>query len=484
MAIIAVGAGAVGYQKTRKAPPATPSPLAQPTVPHPKTSSLTPSASTTTLVYGSWEEGSTIIRAVNDDGTNNVAVAILPSGIKDIHILSKDKLLYISETNQHDHGKKIVIYNLTNETTQTLAQAEPGWGIDDVILSPDKTWIAWWEVRFAPNSKILLNGQSRVYTQKIGGLAQKNLIVDEVATETEPIHYPLFFDHQNRLYLDSFIPNGGGWNLGLWQVNADGSNLTKMEEMAEGMFSADPKVSPDGRKIIFTAYDPGAPLQLVATSSGIRRPHIANPNLIQVMDLQTRVKTTILDSSGGSQYAQPRFSQEGTKIVFHKFQVLGPTNSEYQGVFSYNLSTGKINLLQKPEKTTYEILGFSTNGASLLLGGCSETDEVGNLGENYRPHLKEVKKVYLESLTSDKLLSGVLFQFIALLPKSPSSPLAISLAPSAAKLQERESTIKLKAFGMKLLAALRAAQQNDGALRCRERMRLVRELKQAGFLKE
>lgn len=476
----AIAAAGLIYLPQRVAHRISPSATRAPSPPLPPSLSQPNSPSTETIVYGVWRSEKAEIRAINVDGTNDSLVAFLPSAIKDIHVLSENELLYIAGTNQRDHGAKIEIYDLTEETTHLVVEAETGWGIDDFVISPDQTWIAWWEVKFAQGKNILAGGNSRVYLKQLAKSIGKQLVVDDLSSPASPVRYPLFFDRQNRLYLDTFLPDGGGWNLGLFVADSGGTGLTKMEDMADGMFSADPAISPDGNKIIFPAYDPTAPILLRADDDGIRRPAIANPNLVQVLDLQTRAKTTLLGSANGAQYGQPRLSHDETNIVFHKFKVSGPTVSEYQGVFSHNLTIGQSRLLKEPGKATFEILGFSDDDAQVFFGVHSETDDVGNLGENYTPLLKEIKTVNLATGEIKNVVQGAFLQFIGLIPKDRQSPLGIK---TSSLTETTGSTLKLKSFTLKALAALRALQQNGG-VRCRQKTEYVRELEKAGFLKE
>lgn len=85
MAVLILGIGAVGYQRVGqpRLRPSQPLPFTTPTPV--KTPLLAPSPSTASLIYGTWENGSTI-KAINADGSNQVTVANLPSNIKDVNI--------------------------------------------------------------------------------------------------------------------------------------------------------------------------------------------------------------------------------------------------------------------------------------------------------------------------------------------------------------------------------------------------------------
>jgi hypothetical protein len=466
--ILAIAAAGTTYTIQRGSQPAPPLPPPSTPIPSPSPSSMINSPSTTTIVFGLWQEGKAEIRAVNADGTNDKAIASLPTNSKDVHLISKDKLLYITETNQRDHGQKIEIYNLTDGSTLPLVQAESDWGIDDVIVSPDKTWIAWWEVKFAPGKDILLGGNSRVYTQQLTtgfGSNSKNLIVNEVAIAT-PIHYPLFFDHQNRLYLDSFIPNGGGWNLGL--VRVDGSTLTPLSGMGDGEFSSDPTVSPQGDIIAFTGYDPDASPQRRGEDVGIGRKAILNPNLLQTLDLNTLQKTTLLLSAGGAQYVLPTWSDDGQKIAFLKYKLTSPTLLAFEETkVLLDLTIGQEASIPNLVGTQTYLLAFK--GDELIWGTISsDTFEPGNLGETYNALLSSISVCNINTLEKKVLANGIGLQFIGIIPKSPGTALGMTISPQDSQ-GDKSPTLQFKSFEVKQLAQARSSQQNDnGRIRCRD----------------
>ena len=174
----------------------------------PVSSDNTQSKTNATLVYGLWSPGVVEVRTVNDDGSFDHPITKLPAKIKDIHVLNRSEVLYLSDTDSYDHAKRIETINTATLETKIIAEAEPNWGIDDVIVSPDKTYIAWWEVKFAAESKILLGGDSKVHLLNLD-TGKSSMVIQEHSDKKSPIHYPLFFDRQNKLYLDTFKPNTG-----------------------------------------------------------------------------------------------------------------------------------------------------------------------------------------------------------------------------------------------------------------------------------
>lgn len=469
LAVLILGIGAVGYQRTRRPPSGEAPPLkGQPTVSPPPKTALVPSPSTATLVYGVWEEGNSTVRTVNSDGSNHIVIAKLPSNIKDVNFLSDHELIYIAETDDRDHGQRVNFYSLVTGQTKTLFAAAPGFGIDDLVVSPDKKWVATWEVKFALNSKILSGGDSRVYTVNLINPQYKILIVDERNVSTSNfLRYPLFFDSQNRLFLDTFGPNGGGWNRGLWVVNSDGADLAPVTAMADGEYSTDPILSPDGTKIVFTGYDPTASPQIPPDlSSGILRPAIANPNLLQVMDLANFAKTTLLGSEGGAQYANPVWSKVGNQIAFQKFKVINPESSEFEGVFTYDLASGRLTqVLTAKDHPSLEIL--SLDKETLFWG--QPTQNTGNLGQNYQAIFDGLFVTNLSALTTNPIITGPALQLIEIVSKAPGEVSAFGTAGQLAQ-PTPDFTLQLKSFEVKPLAQVRNPQQNDktGLPRCRD----------------
>lgn len=463
---LGIGAGALAVSRVAKQQQAVKqvTPTLVPSV------TLSPSESDATLIYGVWEENQSIIKAINNDGSNHVIIAKLPSNVKDVNVFSDHELIYLAETDDRDHGKKVNVFNLLTQETRTLFEADPGFGIDDIVLSQDKKLVSTLEVKFAPNSEVLSGGDSRVYIVNLKEPLKKTLIVDEKnVSATNPLRYPLFFDSQGRLFLDTFGPNGGGWNLGLWVVNADGSDLKPVPEMEDGKFSIDPIPSPDGTKIVFTAYDPSAYPQFSASPSGILRPAIANPNLLETMDLSNFAKTTLLGSLDGAQYSNPVWSDSQTKIVFEKFKVLNSDDSKYDGIYIYDFLSGKTSeITALKNDSSLEILKFK-NG-SLLTG--KRVQNLGNLGKNYHSLFESFSLVNLSPLVASSVLgatsplvSGPALQFIDYLGKTPGKPLALNVSPQTLETVS-SLTLKLGTFQMKPVAQVRVPQQNLDDVSC------------------
>ncbi len=68
------------------------------------------------VVYGTWASNGTSIKAVDVATGKKVSVATLPINVKKVAVISPNNLLYISDTDDRDHGKNLAIYNTKEET--------------------------------------------------------------------------------------------------------------------------------------------------------------------------------------------------------------------------------------------------------------------------------------------------------------------------------------------------------------------------------
>lgn len=375
-------------------------------------------------------------------------VSYLPDNIKHINFLSAQEVIFIDELNEFEHGSSIKKYDATTKTTETLVQSQTGWGIDDVVVSPDGTHLAWWEVKFTDSDQ-LIGGSSRVFTKQIlPSPSSPVLLTDEIASETVPIHYPLFFDGANRLYLDTFIPNGGGFYLGLSVVENGSSTFTPLPDMKDGDYLSDPQLSPDGSKILFTAYDPSASVHFTSLSGlAVNRVTNTNPNLLVIKDLSLGTKYTVGSSEGGVQYVNPKWSSDAVHIAYQKYHLTGETTYDYDGVFTMQLGTPGSQKLTSVTDNRLALLGFLN---STLIWG-KTTRDVGSLSSRYAPILSEIRSTDISSDQTVPILSEPLIQYIGLTDGNiEGTEIAVS-----------HGSIQFSSFKPKIVAQKRQRQQND-----------------------
>lgn len=416
------------------------------------------------VVYGVRQSNGVTIQAVDLEGRTGL-VTRLPANIKDLHVLSPTKLLYINQTDEKDHGKEIVKHDLNTGGKETLAKSQEGWGIDDCILSPDNSWIAWWEVQFQPGSNKLMGGKSRVYTKQVNSPNPTYTITDETASRDDPVLYPLFFDHHNNLFLDSFIPNGGGFYLGLYSTLpqvplTNDETLVDSLRLPQDSFNSDPLLSPTGNKILFTAPSPTGMAQARAitriktSTSGVGRTGTLSYDWVVVYDLDLSDYEVVLDGGGLTQFGIPLWIDDNN-IAVQKF-----TRSNQSTSYT---DTVKIELATKTEGS----LAGLDNPTAMLLTYLADyfvyglpTSNYDNLGENYLPIFTSLRK----AIPDTPLASG-LTQFIGTITPPPGQ-IAIKSTPLG-----HLSSLQLKGLAINTTVANRPTQQNDAdgtRVRCRD----------------
>ena len=105
------------------------------------------------IVYGYWTENNSKIEAVDLSSGKIYGLASLSKDIKKVTILTPDNLIFINKTNDKDHGQDISSYSLPSKQTTQLIKADEGFGIDDYTVSPNKRYIAVWEIKVSKDSQ-------------------------------------------------------------------------------------------------------------------------------------------------------------------------------------------------------------------------------------------------------------------------------------------------------------------------------------------
>lgn len=453
-------------------PPAPATPV---TPPNPTDTPLsTASLGTQTIVYGQWLGGKSVISAVNTDGSNNSPIAQLPLNIKDVNIIDAAHLLYIGDVGStvQDHGTQIGLYDLTNKQTQILYSTTTPWGIDDVVISPDKGQVAWWEVQLAPAGTTLLGGKSRVYTSYLtmNSNLTPQLVYNESVTAGSPIHYPLFFDHNNRLYADTFVANDGGhWNLGL----SHASPPTKPEVLADELYNLDPKLHPTRNLIVYTGYDPTRGLKLSAPTDPAWAEEARNANTVKLFDLNNpTLGETILVAEAGRFYAEPTWSYDGNSIFVKSFtpstRLSGTSTISFTDpqLWEIDITTKIAQQVPRTELPSGVILTATPDG--LILG--EELPDPANLGSNYSGQLATISIYHADRYAAPGTNLRVAFangifttlaagnvQFVGFASRQATQLLGVG-SPLP---QQEANTLKLQALILKPELNFRTTQQND-----------------------
>jgi len=377
---------------------------------------------TQTLVYGTWTSQSSVVRAVNL-GTGTVKdVVSLPLTIKKITVLSPNTLLYIDQTDKNDHGARISVYNMQQKQITINIPADNGYGIDDYVLSPDKRYLAIWEVQFSPGTNMLLGGASRVYAVDLNTPTVTNLLFDEstLMQNTEntplPIHYPRAILDNGTVLTDQFIPNdpkgGTGWAYGMSKVDFDGTNKQDISSMTNGTYGSQPTLSPDGKFMLFEGYDESNG-DGTAVKNGYRQA-LLTPNTVELLDTTTFNRYKLPNLPPANTYADAQWDKQTGNVII---SILSK-KTQQMGVYWYDL--GKLQYTQIPlplaNSTQYGYIS-QLNGNKTLIGiQSTDPSNLGNLGDTYAYAYTQIATIDTKGKLNPLTLGDPFMQYITLLP--------------------------------------------------------------------
>ncbi len=367
------------------------------------------------LVYGAWEGKQSVIKSTDISSGKSALIATLPNAIKLVNILSPQQLLYIDQTNIHDHGKRIIRYKIAEKSSEVVVSADPGFGIDDYVLSPNKRYMAIWEVSFADKASTLTGGRSRVYTVDLSlPSPKKQLIYDEVSSPTAPVHYAQAVLNNGKVFMDTFLPNSGaGWAYGMSVADTKTGEKSNLAQMENGTYGTQPHLSPDGKYLVFAGYDgshgPGR------ASIGKYRQSILTPNTVEVLNTQTLARQKLPNLPNSNMYTRVNWGSSSDQLII---TVLSKEINQ-MGLFSYSLSDNSLRKINLPgnAENTYSYVSLLPDN-SLLMGTVSTiSTNVGNLGVGYLRPLTNLFIQKPESQVANRIpLDDVFAQRIAILP--------------------------------------------------------------------
>jgi hypothetical protein len=376
-----------------------------------------PPISPHTLVYGAWTGSGSEITALDLSNRTISSVATLPDTIKKVSILSPDTLIYINGTNLRDHGASLSIYSIKDKEETVSIPADNGFGIDDYILSPNKKFVAIWEVSFAQNSEILQGGRSRVYAVDLSNPTAKRLLYDETASADTPVNYPRAILDDGKVFTDKFIPNdpnsGMGWAYGMSVVDFNGSNKRTISSMSAGTYGTQPFLSPDGKYLAFAGYD-GTLGDGSALRGGIRQA-LLTPNTVELLDTATLERRILENLPNSNTYSNVYWDNLGENLVI---TILSGPGGE-SGLFSYDIGSSSMELINLPEDSNdpYSFIGSLSPDIIIIGKTDNSRNSLANLGEEYAASLKSI---YVKDNATDNLqelrLNATLAQHIAILP--------------------------------------------------------------------
>jgi hypothetical protein len=329
-----------------------------------------------TLVYGTWTGSESMILAYDLSTGKEGVLAKLPSNIKKVSVLSEDTLIYIKDTDVRDYGREIAKYTVSTGISETLFLSAESFGIDDYVLSPDKKYIAIWEVQPNSESGVLANGNSRVYTAQISTPNQKNLIFDELSQNT-PVHYPLAILDTGTVFMDRFLPNSGaGWAYGMSVSNFNGTEKQSLANMTNGTYGTQPVLSPNGEYLAFAGYTSTSSTSGVLENRGFRQA-VLTPNTVEIMNTTTYQRQIINTDIPNAMYNTIKWDENGQNIYYTAVS----NNLDANGDYAYSL----VGNIVSKKTDSDELLVDALNSTMVLVAEDTQTTEpLGNLGDTYR----------------------------------------------------------------------------------------------------
>lgn len=348
-----------------------------PTPPSNPTTGFT-SLSNNSVAYGYWTENNSKIDAVDLENGKIYSLATLGKDIKKVTVVSSQGVVFLNKTDGADRGKELAAYNFSNKSTRALFAADPGFGIDDYVISPNKRYIADWEVQSPTGGSGLIGGKSKVYTIDLQNSGQKNLIYDETIVEGVPMHYPIGITDSGEVFLDGFTANAGtGWAGGMAYSNFAGTSKQEIAAMAKGTYSSQPVMSPDGRYIVFAGYT-GTAAMGVQETGGVENAYLT-PNSIEILDTVSKERKRLSALPSSNLYQFPYWGDLG-KIVYTQVSRDGAQD----GLYSYDIQSSIPSKIAG-FNSSQSLISFLYGGK--ILGGQSDSSSVGNLGSKYTPLL-------------------------------------------------------------------------------------------------
>jgi hypothetical protein len=389
-----------------------------------KAAQPTPSANKDqTFVYGTWTSQSSVIRAIDLASNNIVTVATLPLTIKKVSVLSKNSLLYIDQTDNYDHGTRISIYNTQQKQITTNIPAANGYGIDDYVLSPNKRYLAMWEVQFSPDTHTLQNGQSRIYTVDLTRPTIVNLVYDESVVKpignyiaTLPVHYPVAVLSDGTVFTDQFLPNdpngGTGWAYGMSTVDFDGTNKQDITSMPNGTYGSKPSLSPDGKFLLFAGYD-GSHGDGTKIIHGYRQA-LLTPNTVELLDTETLKRYPLPNLPNSNTYSDVQWDKQIGNVII---SILSQDSTQ-MGMYKYDLGSLQKDQIQLPSVngTQYGYIAQLTDKKTLIGIQSTEPSNLGNLGETYSYAYTQLASFDENNKLSYISVEDPFIQYITILP--------------------------------------------------------------------
>jgi len=415
-------------------------------------SAISPSstASSQLLVYGYWEPGKSYINAFDLQNNKTYALATLPENIKHVSILPSGQLLYVGNTDKRDYGTEIDSYSLKDKTTVSLLKADPGFGIDDYMVSPNGRYLAEYEIQFSSGSSIVYGGNERIYSFDLLHPMGKQLIDTEVINH--PIPYPRGVTNDGRIFFDTWLPNSNdGWAYGMIVTNNSGTNKQNITSMTNGTYGRQPELSPDGKQLAFIGYDGNQGDGTATDAAGIRR-IITASNTVELLDTTTLQRTKMQNLSNKNLFDSVYFDKTSGNLIIN--QLTAPSSTTTTPLF-YDLNAQTVTPIPVSNQDV-----LATVASNRFLTGTPDTSgaTIGNLGNEYQSPYNQFSIFDLTSKQTTPLsVIGSFKQFITFLPAGYlPGPLVAQIASAS------NETLQFGTFDLKpALDSVRETQQNE-----------------------
>lgn len=407
------------------------------------------------LIYGYWEGDKAIVDFYDLSTQEKGRLASLPTNIKHIKTHTPNEILFISETDERDYGKRIVKYNLLTDTGTTLLEAESGFGIDDYVVSSNGNYMAVWEISPPDGTDHILNGRSRVYSLNLSD-GSKHLIYDEPISPSIPVNYPIGVTSEGVIFTDRFLANSGaGWAYGMSRTDFTGTTQQELPEFTNGTYGTQPRLTEDEQYLVFAGYSKGDG----STDNNGYRNAIVGPDTIEAYNTVTNKRKILVSAKDGVFYPQVELDKgkKNTSIFLQMSNAAGEV-SVSQG--SADPGSELVSLhpsLEGLEKLSR--LATLSETSILYIQKENSPEFLGNLSGKYD---KSVNRVIVLN-TKDNSLSvlDVSATPIQLIDIKDSSYLAAQLKEDAVD-ELSNNQIQLQTFVIKpSIAPVRKTQQSE-----------------------
>ena len=201
-------------------------------------------------------------------------------------------------------GQRSSLNLVSRSSPSPSSPAEPS-GSPSAAPSPSLYPIAAGEPWIAYMSNIADDGTDRLHLVRPDGSGRHQLVTGLDSRQEE---HPDWAPDGSTIAFERWIPDATYPQLDrleIWTIRADGSNATRTVacDLPCLQLSA-PAWSPDGREIAFLRYD-------------IVSPDVFGPTAIEIVDVATGMRRVVLESTDGTTaYYRPRWSPDGSRIVF------------------------------------------------------------------------------------------------------------------------------------------------------------------------